>query len=457
MAFRAMTAAEVRLPGGGDEREDHHRHQADDDEDPAGEPHGRDSQQLLGNGPLLLAGLPGGGGLVAAPERLALLDEQPDADEHEEAEVDQRLVLVEGELGGLADDGDGHGGEDGGRQAPHAAHDGGGQRRQEHRRSEPGCGARLGERPGEGDAGSGQHAGQGPHQGREAPDADAEESGPFGVLGHGPHGHAGAGEAEERRQPEEQQDGHLDGEDLGEPERRAVAADPEVEPAEGQQVADRSGAQLVGERQRVGLGEERQTGDDLRRRLRQEPGHHDRDHRQHEPWGVEEAPHQRQVEDHADERGEGETQDEGDRERHVRVLHEVEGEDGARRADGRLGEVDHPQGAVDEDDAGGGEGVDEAEDEAPEQDRGRRAPAEAAGPGQEHLRVEGDDHRRQRPAHRSTHERAGHFCVPCWGGAAGRAEGFSCPRLRTTSVVPCGPEMWISSLMMMPPNWGATM
>ena len=74
-----------------------------------------------------------------------------------------------------------------------------------------------------------------PDQGGEAADADAEEGGPLGVLGHGPHRHAGAGEAEEGGQAQEEQDRHLDGEDLGEPEAGAVAADVEVEAAEGQQ------------------------------------------------------------------------------------------------------------------------------------------------------------------------------------------------------------------------------
>jgi hypothetical protein len=448
--------AEVRLPGGGDERVDHHERQPDHDEHPAGDADGRDGQQLPRDRPLFLAGLPGAGHLVTAPERLALLDEEPDGDDQEQPQVDQRLVLVERELHRLRDDGDADGGEHRGRQVPHAADDGGGQRREQDAGGEPRGRPRLGEDAGQGHAGPAQQPGQRPDQRRQAADADAEQGGPLGVLGHGPHRHAGAGEAEEGRQRQQEEHRHLDGEDVGEPEGNAVAADAEVESGERQLVMERSGAQRLGERERLRPGEEREPAHEVGRRLRQEPGHHDRHHGQHQSRRPEEAPDQRQVEGHADQRREAEPQQEGHDEGHPGVLHEVEREDGAGRADGRLGEVDDPQRPVDEDDPGGGEGVDETEDEAPEEDGGRRPPAGAARPRQDDLGEEGDDHDRQRPAeHRSTSP--AHFAAPGCAGGTGSGDGCSCPSESVTSVVPWAVVVWICSLMIRPPSWGATM
>ena len=249
-------------------------------------------------------------------------------------------------------------------------------------------------------AGPGQHPGQTPHQGREPADADAEQGGPLGVLGHGPHRHAGAGEAEEGgqrragagspprwRRPRGSRSGPGSRRPGSGSRRRAAGRGSTCRPA----------CRSIDER--VGVGEERQPGDDAGRVCDRNPATTIVTTVSTSRGAWKNRRTRDRSSGHADQRRRAEPEHEGDRERHLGVLHEVERQDGAGRADGRLGEVDDPQRAVDEDDAGGGEGVDQAEDEAPEEDGARRPPPGAAGAGQEELGVEGDGHDRQRPAH----------------------------------------------------------
>ena len=348
---------------------------------------------------MLLAGLPGGGDLVAAPQRLALLEEQPGGDEDEEAEVDQRLVLVERELRRLCDT-----------EIAIAANTVVGRLRIRPTTAAASAGSST--------PGANPAAAPGcvrvpvsvtlapastpvrPHTRVESRPTLMPRRAARSVFSA--MARTATPERVKRKKaarPRRSRIATSMAKISGNPKRVGVTADLEVESAERQLVADRVDPRLFVERQRVGVGEERQAGHEPGRRLRQEPGRHDRDHGQHEPGSVEEAPHQGQVEGHADQSRQPEPEHEGDRERHLGVLHEVERQDGAGRADGRLGEVDDPQRAVDEDDAGRGEGVDQAEDEAPEQDGPRRPPPEAAGAGEEDLGVEGNGHHGQRPAH----------------------------------------------------------
>ena len=115
-------------------------------------------------------------------------------------------------------------------QRLHAGHDGGGQRREQHQRARwRRAGRDAGERRLEHEGEGGQAAGDHPHDGGEPPDRDAEQQGPVGVLGRGPHGDAGVGREQEPGQAGEDERHDQHDEDLVAEERLDAEVELEVE------------------------------------------------------------------------------------------------------------------------------------------------------------------------------------------------------------------------------------
>ncbi|QXC61234.1 hypothetical protein KSP35_23470 [Aquihabitans sp. G128] len=179
----------------------------------------------------------------------------------------------------------------------------------------------------------GRHA---PDQRLDAAHGDAEQGGPVGALGAGPHRDAEVGAPQEQGEGHQQQGRHHEGHDL---------APAEALRADGEAGRDRVGDALLGED--VLAPPPRQQGGAHRQQLRDAEGGHG----EQQAGRAGEAADDRQLDHHAEHDRRGEAGGDADQVGHAGDGDQADHQGGGHRSQVALGEVQDPVGPVDEGEA----------------------------------------------------------------------------------------------------------
>jgi hypothetical protein len=265
---------------------------------------------------------------------------------HAEQRDGAALVPVDAEL----EHPEGHGGEADDRQVHQAAEQQGGERAQQDAQAEHRADREPEDASPHEGGGEGEQRRDRPHQRLQPLHRDTEQRRPVGAVGRGADGDAQRGALEEHHQAEHQQRRGDHGDDAVGAEDGAAELEADVE---GVGDAGRDVGPLDAEPAGHEHGD---AGEEL--------GEADRGHREHQPWGGEEAPDDRQLDDPAEgERG-------GRTGRHGRGVGPPplgeQDEDEHRRGgtEVALGEVDDAVRPVDQRHAEGDQGGDATDDDA---------------------------------------------------------------------------------------------